>query len=196
MLPEAAPPGAPRRSRKAGLQSKRPSKPELINGRPADQLAEMARRHIGYEIKMLRELAAALRGEGVGPRTMRNALLESFLIHYRNLYDFFHPELRRHRLPGDTVATDYLPDAGRWKGRREQFDKKSSENRERVNAQLAHLTYRRLRYDTRKWPDRAMAKRMEALIDEFVRELPPSRRRWFERVIVTRPAAQPDKRVA
>src|SRR5947209_20630380 len=31
-------------------------------------LREMTRRHISYEVNMLRELAAALQGKGVGPR--------------------------------------------------------------------------------------------------------------------------------
>jgi len=152
-------------------------------------LREMARRHISYEIKMLRELAAGLQGKGVGPRTMRNALLESFLVHYRNLYDFFYPEFpSRRRLPHDVSASDYLPDRKRWRKKRPEMDpEKSAENRERVNCLLAHLTLRRLKYKNRSWPDRKMAGLIESLIEEFVKELPRARRAWFRSVIAKTP---------
>jgi hypothetical protein len=150
-----------------------------------EQLREMALRHISYEIKMLRELAAGLQGEGVGPRTLRNALLESFLIHYRNLYDFFYPEFpAKRRLPHDISAADYLANSKRWRNSRPELDKKRViENRERVNCLLAHLTLRRLKYNNRSWPDRNMAETMEGLIEEFLRELPRERRAWFRSVI-------------
>ena len=87
------------------------------------ELKEMALRHISYEIKMLRELADALQGKGVGPRTMKNALLESFLIHYRNLYDFFYPDLpAKRRLLYDISAGDYLPSRDRWRKDRPEWD--------------------------------------------------------------------------
>jgi hypothetical protein len=148
-----------------------------------DTLREMARRHISYEIKMLRELSAALQGKGVGPRTMNNALLESFLIHYRNLYDFFYPENKR-RLALDVAATDYLPGRHRWRNSRPKADmKKVVENRERVNCLLAHLTLRRLKYKNRSWPDKKMASAMEKMIEAFVHALPQARRSWFDAVI-------------
>lgn len=148
-------------------------------------LREMALRHISYEIKMLRELADALQGKGVGPRTLNNALLESFLIHYRNLYDFFYPEFpSRKRLPHDVAASDYLPNPKQWRKRRPDLDRnRVVENRERVNCLLAHLTLRRLKYKNRSWPDRKMANTIEALIEEFVKELPRGRRPWFRSVI-------------
>jgi len=145
----------------------------------------MALRHISYEIKMLRELANALQGKGVGPRTLNNALLESFLIHYRNLYDFFYPEFpSRKRLPHDVAASDYLPNPKQWRKKRPDLDRKRVvENRERVNCLLAHLTLRRLKYRNRSWPDRKMANTIEALIEQFVKELPLQRRSWFRSVI-------------
>jgi hypothetical protein len=142
----------------------------------------MARRHLAYEIKMLREMAAALRGEGIGPRSFRNALLETFLIHYRNLLDFFYADQRR-TLAHDVRAADYVADAKRWRARRPPMDKEAMGNRERVNAQLAHLTYRRLKYKERNWSDRRMAQQIEQLIATFGQQLPPRRRRWFQRAL-------------
>ena len=145
----------------------------------------MARRHISYEIKMLRELAAALQGKGVGPRTMKNALLESFLIHYRNLYDFFYPEFPgRKRLPHDVCAFDYLPDRKHWRKSRPDVNlKKVLENRERVNCLLAHLTLRRLKYKNRSWPDEMMALTIEKLVAAFLLQLPVEKKAWFRSVI-------------
>lgn len=152
-----------------------------------NDLREMARRHLSYEIKMLRELSAALQGKGVGPRTLNNALLESFLIHYRNLYDFFYPENKR-RLPFDIAATDYLP-APHWRKVRPKADiKKIVENRERVNSLLAHLSLRRLRYTTRSWPDKKMAGAIEEMVEAFIGQLPQSRKPWFASVIAKKRA--------
>jgi hypothetical protein len=149
-------------------------------------LREMARRHISYEIKMLRELSAALQGKGAGPRTMNNALLESFLIHYRNLYDFFYPENKR-RLSLDVAATDYVPGRHRWRNTRPKTDIKNIvENRERVNCLLAHLTLRRLKYKNRSWPDKKMASAIEEMIEAFVQALPQARRSWFDSVTAKR----------
>lgn len=159
-----------------------------------ETLREMARRHLSYEVKMLRELADGLRGHGVGPRTMRNALLESFLIHYRNLHDFFYPDFPgRKRLPHDICAVDYLQNQKRWRKKRPDADPKLLENRERVNVLLAHLTLRRLKYNTRSWHDKKMASLIEELLQEFLRELPGERRAWFRAVMAkkTSPASPP-----
>jgi hypothetical protein len=184
-----------------GVQSKASSRP-AINQSPLktklhlrrrfdkdeQTLKEMARRHLSYEVKMLRELADALQGNGVGPRTMRNALLESFLIHYRNLYDFFYPDFPgRRRLPHDVCARDYLRDTRRWRKHRPEGDSKFRENRERVNVLLAHLTFRRLKYNSRSWHDKKMASMIETLLQEFLRELPRERRAWFRSVIAKKP---------
>lgn len=145
-------------------------------------LQEMARRHLAYELKMLRETGSALRGNGIGPRSYQNAMLETFLIHYRNLLDFFYADKRR-SLSHDVRAADYVADDRVWRRRRPRLDKESSENRERVNAQLAHLTYRRLKYPRRNWHDRRMLRQIEALLASFVAELPPRRRRWFQQAL-------------
>lgn len=142
----------------------------------------MARRHLVYEIKMLRETASALRGKGIGPRSFRNAMLETFLVHYRNLFDFFYADTRR-ELAHDVSAADYVPDPKQWKERRPRIGREATGNRERVNAQLAHLTYRRLKYKQRNWSDRRMARQIEELLEAFVAQLPPSRRRWFKRAL-------------
>jgi hypothetical protein len=175
----------------------RQTKLEIVSGRHSRRrrhekdeqaLKEMARRHLSYEVKMLRELADALQGKGVGPRTLRNALLESFLIHYRNLYDFFYPDFpTRRRLPDDICAGDYLHNPKRWRKHRPDTNEKQRQNRERVNALLAHLTLRRLKYRNRSWHDRKMAGIIEELLQEFLRELPRERRTWFRAVIAKKP---------
>ena len=173
---------APAGRKPAPFRRKPISSPTRPDDRAESELMEMARRHLGYEIKMLRETAAALHGKGIGPRSFRNALLETFLIHYRNLLDFFYADKRRW-LQHDVKAADYVGDVKQWRARRPKMDKEASSNRERVNAQLAHLTYRRLRYDQRNWSDRKMLEQIEQLLDDFVRQLPAHRRRWFQRAV-------------
>lgn len=179
MRPERPPPEAPfpGKHRVPPAPPRRPH-PE----RTEHELAEMARRHLGYEIKMLRETAGALRGKGIGPRSFRNAMLETFLVHYRNLLDFFYAD-HRHALSHDVRAADYVSDEKRWRKRRPPMDKEAGTNRERVNALLAHLTYRRLRYADRNWSDRRMLRQIEGLLGIFAEQLPPRRRRWFLRTL-------------
>jgi hypothetical protein len=183
----AVPPQAPgkRVARPIPFPAKRiatPAPPAGHGERDELQLSEMARRHLAYELKMLRETSAALRGKGIGPRSFRNAMLETFLVHYRNLLDFFYADQRR-SLSHDVRASDFVADAKRWKARRPRLDKESSSYRERVNAQLAHLTYRRLKYNERNWPDRRMLQQIEALLATFAEQLPPRRRRWFQKAL-------------
>lgn len=61
--------------------------------------------------------------------------------------------------------------------------RRARSNRERVNALLAHLTYRRLRYRERNWSDRRMLRQLEELLAAFAEQLPPRRRRWFQHAL-------------
>jgi len=144
----------------------------------------MAKRHIAFEVKMLREMASALRGGPVSPKALRNALVETFLVHYRNLYDFLFPDYpRRTRLRDDVDAGDYVPDPKQWRNHRPEWLRHYAEHRARMNTQLAHLSYKRLRYDTRSWPDQKMAHRIEAAWLDFIAQLPSERKRWFKSVV-------------
>jgi hypothetical protein len=73
-------------------------------------------------------------------RTARNALLESWTVHFRAIYDFLYLEPKG----DDMVAGDWFPD-GQWPSLRGVPAPNVTEARKRVNKDIAHLTYDRLK---------------------------------------------------
>lgn len=151
--------------------------------RSEQDLKQMAKRHLTHEIRMLREMTRALQGGTPSPKALRNALVETFLIHYRNLHDFFYPDFpRRKKLKDDVYASDFVGDPQQWRKHRPAWLPKHAEQRKRMNTQLAHLSYKRLRYETRSWPDAKMYARMEQAVQDFLEALPKERRRWLKTI--------------
>jgi hypothetical protein len=94
------------------------------------QLTDYSAEHLLYELQLFvwagRELG---RREVQGP--LRSALIESFVIHLRNLVDFFFTA-RGH--DDDVVAADFYPD---WN---KAISARLKDARERANRELSHLT--------------------------------------------------------
>jgi hypothetical protein len=95
-----------------------------------------------YEIEMLYHLPALiLRSHGLYPQHVRNALIEAFTIHVRQLIAFFWPLGRRRR--GGLLAADYFP-PGRWDEVRPERPAVLDEAlRRKVGWGIAHLTHDR-----------------------------------------------------
>jgi hypothetical protein len=112
---------------------------------PQDVLIE-ASTHLRYEIEQFSAAAAVLRREFWAdvPRymakTAHNALLESWTIHFRGLYDFLYAEPR----DDDMSAGDWFP-GGDWPSIRTGPTSLLKAARRRVNKDIAHLTYDRLK---------------------------------------------------
>lgn len=143
-------------------------------------LRAMARHHVVYEINMLMEMARGLRGEPISPAALQNALLESFLVHYRNLRDFFYPELCTGDRRDAASARDFVANLARWRRRKGDWQDATGDERQRLNRQIAHLSWSRLKYSPRTWPTIRMTRRMAHLIRMFLEELPSSREPWFD----------------
>jgi hypothetical protein len=98
--------------------------------------------HIVYEINMFKSCCLILdivKEKGF----CQNVLIESFLLHARNLYHFFYKE----RKDDDVIADDYISDVNRFLSERTKEDKlKKYLNIIKCNKMLAHLTYSRLHY--------------------------------------------------
>jgi hypothetical protein len=106
---------------------------------PDAGLLEYSGEHLKYEIDMLREAAALL--PGIAPdTTWENAVLESWVVHLRNLIDFLYPRRRR---ADDVVADDFVDDPDEWERRRRPLSEPIREARERADKRLAHLTTQR-----------------------------------------------------
>jgi hypothetical protein len=80
-----------------------------------------------------------------------NAILESFAIHLRSLLDFFYIDASRAK-PGDVLAEHYFPQPAEWHNAKPQLaPDEIARMKERVNKEIAHLTYERNRIAGIDW---------------------------------------------
>jgi hypothetical protein len=118
--------------------------------------------HLQYEIGMLFETAHKL--ENCDDVVLYNALLESYLIHARNLIFFFFEEALR---DDDIVASHFVEDWNTIRGWRPPLLRKAGEE---ANKKVTHLTYRRLD-DTYSWDLEAITREISAVVLLFCREV-------------------------
>jgi hypothetical protein len=102
--------------------------------------------HLKYEIEMLTALPERLQTSVAEDVVIKNALIESFLVHVRNLADFFAKQRRT-----TLYASDFFTDSKRWAelwnendGQWNALKEKIEGIRERVHEQVAHLTKERV----------------------------------------------------
>lgn len=116
--------------------------------------------HVEYEVLMLQDTTRVMPFQAAG--TIQNALVESFVIHARSLYEFFWSKGK-----GDDQfsAWNYVPD---WTKVRTntlgKVPKELKDLRERANARTAHLLIDRVRLD-----DRAVHWEVQKICDALVR---------------------------
>jgi hypothetical protein len=108
-----------------------------------------------------------------------NAWLECFLLHARNLYDFF---IEDPRWPDDVSALHFFDNPAVWQQARVNLCPYICKEKSRLQGLLAHLTYRRLDYEQaqqKNWDCGQMLSEMNEAWQEFISALPPDRQRWF-----------------
>lgn len=105
--------------------------------------------HLWYEFEMFLALTQELSKE-CSPGTIKNALLESFGIHVRNLIDFLYIEN-----PGsdDVCASDFFSCKEDWFKIRPGLTSLLEKAKKRANKELSHLTYKRINVtaEEKKW---------------------------------------------
>ncbi|MBE0690902.1 MAG: hypothetical protein IH587_12360, partial [Anaerolineae bacterium] len=112
--------------------------------------------------------------------TIHNSLVEAFLIHARALQDFFFGKApndpKAHK---DARAFDYFDDVSTWNHvlNKHHLEKGlSSEEKERVGYEAAHLSYRReLPLEKDVWPWLAIYNQFLPVIEAFITNVPPGR---------------------
>ena len=110
--------------------------------------------HLAYEVQMMARCSALMAqspssGDLLQPsyfeymQTIKNAVLEAFLIHHRNVYEFLLPSSPRE----DTVAAiHYFAAPSEWKTKAESLKTLTLvEGKQRVNKQLTHMTENRVK---------------------------------------------------
>ncbi len=149
----------------------------MRSARTDEELKETAEGPIVYEVDMLQKCARVLSS----PLNQENMVLESFLVHVRNLRAFLYDAGTN---PDDVVAGDFFPGPGQWEAIRPPMPKVIEDNRERLNKTLAHISYSRLKYKgpAKEWPSQQIASELIAVVRVFLRKRPQGRSAWFSRL--------------
>ena len=105
------------------------------------------------------------------------ALLESLLLHTRVLHDFFYKQ--RHL--DDIVASDFVTEWETWRPQKDEY-LGNPDRKDRLDKALAHLTLRRVEYDSneKKWNVDAIQEAVENPMNTFLENLPPEIKPWFD----------------
>lgn len=135
-----------------------------------EYLLRYSEEHLLYEVSMLfglvKILSVTKKSEGGLDNIEKNALLESFGIHLRNLIDFLYCTVKKQ---DDVVAADFL-DEGEWSRIRPEITKTLSYARTRANKEFMHLTSRRISGtpDNKQWEFRALSTEIKPALKLFV----------------------------
>lgn len=149
--------------------------------------------HVGiaYEICMMQRTARE-RAQDCFPKdaVYRNAFLESFLLHVRNLLEFLAPSDAARRKKDTVLACDYFPSPEIWEGDanrgeaglRDEFERQFDEQLKKapamgccctrefqhlLNTKLAHVAYSNR--DKTPWPFATIMQGIEGGIELFAR---------------------------
>lgn len=151
---------------------------EILASRPKRTPEEFreASYHVWYECEMLKYCANELLPHGPSDGESFAVLMESFLIHARNLNQFLYGReryLENCRLdPDEVIAEDFFAGYEPWV--KPQDYRISEDNLRRINRQLAHISYGRKRSTRNSWDFADLAK-LTRMFKLFVEEAPGTR---------------------
>lgn len=106
---------------------------------------EQAALHVSYELTSLAEMAAELVRVHGARDLHQNALLESFLVHNRNLINFIAGGYKGSRDSGDIQPADFL--GYDWWPGDEEYDRRIRGRLPVINQNLQHLSWARVQAD-------------------------------------------------
>ena len=100
------------------------------------------------------------------------ARLESFAVHARNLLDFYYDDKG---IKDDVLAMHFFPTLNVWNDVRPRPPENLADLRERVNKQIAHLTYTRIALpeEQRRWDYIGICEIVEKANRAFADAAPP-----------------------
>ncbi|MGD0221642.1 MAG: hypothetical protein ABSF71_04840 [Terriglobia bacterium] len=143
-----------------------------------EQELQQASVHVKYELDMLAATISFLsKDPGGTDQATWNAYLESFVLHLRNLIDFFYPSKKPKA--DDILAEHYVTNVALWNAHRPVKTNFLREAETKANKQVAHLTYTRLAAD-KNWSWAAISGDLEQVVTCFLNSLPPGWKAWFQ----------------
>lgn len=113
------------------------------------------------------EVHQEIRNNGAFPAIIRNALILSFALHFRNIYDFFYLEKSQ---KDDVLAEHFFDDPSQWRKVLPQKPESLIKYRIRLNKHLAHITYVRINQtpEDRVWDFQEVMESLMPVIITFV----------------------------
>jgi len=140
-----------------------------------------AAEHVTYELRMMTRAVALMVEHHVVQRDFDSSRLvqEAFLVHGRNLLDFFYPPLAAKA--DDMLAEDLFTDPAIWSRARPALPADVKAARPAINKLVAHLSYARRSYALPGWKWRVSLLHNHVLKCATIlnKKLPPGRRGWI-----------------
>jgi len=147
-----------------------------------DDVLREASNHLQYEYWMLVSIANALASGASAGGWLNNALIESFAIHYRALYDFFYSIPKG----DDAYAGHYFDSEDEWEKLRPPETDLLKKSKRRTAKEIAHLTYSRLDVteETKNWLPLHIVAALQKAIKVFLENVPADRlgERWNQTI--------------
>jgi len=136
--------------------------------------------NVGYEMWMFSEAVGEYHtGIRHAKRFQHNLLMESVLMHARVIHEFmFTKPNPKH--PQDVRAVQFFDDPKQWKADKSKSCPFVTDNLDRMNRSLQHLSYDRVRYGQNPWDIRTIASVIQAIWGFFLSSLPEERKRWLD----------------
>ena len=158
------------------------------------ELQQYSYEHVRYELWMFLRLGQYLSEvsppKGEQETVLHNAVVESFVIHLRNLIAFLYSVRVQTK---DIIAADYFRDANEWYKQRPPMSRELRIARERSHKEVIHLTTERISGapPQKRWPVAALVREITALMELFASLASPDRLdRTIHQLVVPVPPAQ------
>jgi hypothetical protein len=131
------------------------------------ELLDYSKEHVVYELWMFLAIGQALTAPLQMTEPLRNALIESFVIHLRNLIDFFYPGQVQ---ADDVVAAEFFEGSDDWP-RVSSIPPTLSAARIRAHKEVSHLTRKRFAGTPpeKGWEILELMREIKAVLNQFAR---------------------------
>ena len=136
--------------------------------KPTTEQLVAASEHLVYEVVMYRACCLSIPVQV--NKMAKNAVLESFLLHARNVLAFF---LDKQKNNDDVLAIHFI-EPTKWEPLTKKWYDPTIINRDRINKDLTHLTYDRQNRTTKTkvWECTRIAKKLDDLLTDFLSLIP------------------------
>jgi hypothetical protein len=138
-----------------------------------DEKLVAASDHLLYEYEMLEATVRLLASGSLGTGAVKNAVVESFVIHARNLTHFFWPRAEK---PDDILARQYVRgSSAALEAELGELPEILESVRTRANKEVAHLTDKRigLSEELKQWHLLTIAEELDRVMKVFLKHAPP-----------------------